>query len=107
MAQEGDDTLVLGGIIELSGFRKLRRDQLIVLKKIVGNYARQFSESSKNFEKLSLHMKEIHKTEKSEKYELHGMVLDNEKQYNSEVTHRNLFVALNKVCEKIKSMMKK
>ena len=104
--EEGNDTVLLGDVIELSGFRKVDRDTQIVLKKIIGNYERQFSDASKTFEKLTLHMKEIHKTEKSEKYELHGKVFDNGKQYNSELTDRNLFVGIDALFKKIKAMMK-
>lgn len=36
---------VLGGNIELSGFRELDGGTMIVLKKIIGNYARRFSDT--------------------------------------------------------------
>jgi len=103
---DSEETLELGGNIELSGFQSLDRDTMVVLKKIVGNYAKRFSEICKKFEKLSLKMKLVHEKEKSEKYEMHGMVIDGGKQYNSEITERNLFVAVDKVFKKIESMIK-
>jgi hypothetical protein len=44
---------LLGGNIELSGFRELDGGSMIVLKKIIGNYARRFSDNYGN-EKMSL-----------------------------------------------------
>ena len=103
---DAEETLELGGNIELSGFQSLDRDSMIILKKIVGNYAKKFSETCKKFEKLSLKMKLVHAKEKSEKYELRGMVVDGGKQYNTEITDRNLFFAVDKVFKKIEAMLK-
>lgn len=100
------DTVELGGNIELTGFSDLDGASLIVLKKIVGNYARQFSEKFKKFEKLSLTMKKVHEREKSEKYELHAMIIDGGKNYNAEVTDRNLFFVLDKVLKKVEKEIK-
>ena len=101
-----EETLELGGNIELSGFKGLDRDSMIILKKIVGNYAKKFSEGSTSFEKLSLKMKIVHAKEKSEKYEMHGMIVDGGKRYNSEITDRNLFFAVDKVFKNIEKIMR-
>ncbi len=101
-----EETLELGGNIELSGFHTLDRDTMIVLKKMVGNYAKKFSETCKKFEKLSLKMKLVHERERSEKYELKGMVVDGGKQYNSDITERNLFFGVDKIFKKIEAMIK-
>ena len=100
-----EETLELGGNIVLTGFQALDRDTMVVLKKIVGNYARKFSDKSKGFEQLSLRMKLIHAQEHSEKYELNGMVVVNGKQYTSEITDKNLFFAVDKVFKKIEAMI--
>ena len=68
-----EETIKLGGSIELSGFSSLDGGQMIVLKKIVGNYARKMEEQCKNFEALKLHMKEIGD---QKKFELKGQVVD-------------------------------
>ena len=47
------DTMQLGGNIELNGFNELERSKLVVVKKIVGNYAKEFSDKTR-FDKLSL-----------------------------------------------------
>ncbi len=100
-----EETLELGGNIELTGFRELDGGSMIILKKIVGNYAKKFSELAKNFEKLHLTMKAIHEREKSEKYELHAKVIDNGKLYNAEAVDRNLFVAVDSILKKIEKEM--
>ena len=96
-----DDIMQLGGNIDLSGFREIDSVFMIVLKKIVGNYAKRMSELSKNFEKLSLTMKPVHQTEKSELYEIHAKLMDNGKLFVSEVTERNLFVAVDNALKKV------
>ena len=107
MPEIGDEeTLELGGNIKLSGFSALDRDSMVVLKKIVGNYARKFSETCSDFQSLNLRMKVVHETEKSEKYELHAMVVDGGKQHTSEITDRNLFFAIDKVFKKIQAMVR-
>ncbi len=89
-----EDVLQLGGNIELSGFSSLEPGVMIILKKIVGNYARRMSDKCKNFEKLSLTVKTVHAKEKGEKYELHAKMIDNGKPYNASNVDRNLFVAI-------------
>lgn len=101
------ETLQLGGNIELTGFKDLEPGSMVILKKIVGNYARKFSDICTNFEKFALTMKTVHATEASEKYEIHGKLIDNGSTTTSELTDRNLFFALDKVCKKIESSIKK
>ncbi len=101
-----DDVLQLGGNIELSGFSSLEPGVMIILKKIVGNYARRMSDKCKNFEKLSLTMKIVHAKEKSEKYELHAKALDSGKQHNSSSIDRNLFVAIDGALKAIMNSLK-
>jgi ribosome-associated translation inhibitor RaiA len=101
--------LALGGNIELAGFSSLDRDSLIVLKKIVGNYAKKFSEMCKSFQKLSLKMKQVHVSgdERAGRYELHALLADGGKTYVSEHVDYNLFVAVDKVFKKIESELSK
>ncbi|MBN2111644.1 hypothetical protein JW707_00955 [Candidatus Woesearchaeota archaeon] len=101
------DALVLGGNIELSGFKEIDPGSMVILKKIVGNYARRFSGRCSDFEKLSLRMKNIHETEGSKKFEVHGMVIDKGKTYTSELTDRNIFVVVDSVLKKIENEITK
>ncbi len=101
------DSLQLGGNIELSGFREIDPGSIVILKKIVGNYARKFSEHWEGFEKLALTMKKVHETEGSKKFEIHCLVINSGKTYTSELTERNLFVVVDTVLKKIESEIKK
>ena len=96
-----DDSMQLGGNIELSGFRDIDGASMVVLKKIIGNYGRRFSEIADKFESLKITMKPIHETEKSEKYEIHAQLIADGKPFVSEVVERNLFVAVDNALKKI------
>ncbi|HLC65482.1 MAG TPA: hypothetical protein VJI46_05170 [Candidatus Nanoarchaeia archaeon] len=50
------DTEELGGNIALSGFSDCDSGTMIILKKIIGNYAKDFSERLDDFEKLHLRL---------------------------------------------------
>ena len=100
------DIVVLGGNIELSGFREVDGGSMIVLKKIVGNYVKQLSENHKDFEKLHISMKKVHETKGSSKYEVTARIIISGKPYNADVTERNLFMTVDKVLKKIESIVK-
>ena len=91
----------LGGNIELRGFSELDGSTMIVIKKIVGSYARKMSDTVNKFEKLILTMKKVHEREKSEKYELHAKMIANGNVTASEVTERNLFFAVDSALKKV------
>ena len=97
----------LGGNITLVGFRELEPAELIVVKKMVGSYARKMSDLKRDFENLTVTLKEIHKTPKSQKYELHGKVMVAGKPTNSEVVERNLFIALDAALRKLITVLEK
>ena len=96
-----DDSMQLGGNIVLSGFRDIDGASMIVLKKMVGNYARRMSELAEKFEQLHLTMRPVHEKEKSELYEINAKLMNNGKAIVSEVTERNLFVAIDSALKKI------
>ena len=98
-----EETHKLGGNIELSGFRDVDSSSMIVIKKIVGNYAKRIAELTKKLQTLHITLKPVHEREKSEKYEIHAKVVDDGKVYASETTNRNLFVAVDDVLKKIVS----
>jgi hypothetical protein len=89
-----DETLQLGGNIELSGFSNLDSGVMIILKKIVGNYAKKMSERTSDFQKLHLTMKIVHATEKSEKYEIHAKLHRDSGLLIGDHVDHNLFVAV-------------
>jgi len=101
--EPSDEELVqLGGNIELSGFKTLDGGSMIILKK---SYARKFSDSLTNFEKLSIRMKPIHETEGSAKFEIHGKLLDNGKVHTASLTDRNLFMVVDHVLKKLENSL--
>ena len=93
-----EETIKLGGNIELSGFQTLDGGQMIVLKKIVGNYARKMEEKCKQFEALKLTMKHIGD---EKKFELKGQVVDGGNIYPSSTVEHNLFVGVDSVLKKL------
>ncbi|MBU1975336.1 MAG: hypothetical protein KKG59_02935 [Nanoarchaeota archaeon] len=101
MVEESSDLLELGGNIKLAGFGTLEKSELIVVKKIVGSYARRFSDRHSDFESLHVTMKLTHKREKSEKYEIMGKLLLGGSPNNSSDVDRNLFFCLDSVLKKL------
>jgi hypothetical protein len=101
-----EKVLQLGGNIELSGFSDLEPGVMIVLKKIVGNYARRMNDKCKNFEKLTLTMKTVHAKEKGEKYELHARMIENGRPYTASNIDRNLFVAVDSSLKAVMNSLK-
>ncbi len=101
-----EKVLQLGGNIELSGFSDLEPGVMIILKKIVGNYARRMSDKCKNFEKLTVTMKTVHAKEKGEKYELHAKMIDNGKPHNSSCVDRYLFVGVDNSLKAVMNSLK-
>ena len=95
------DDIALGGSIQLTGFRDIDGSSMIVLKKIIGNHARRIAELTKKPERLHITLKPVHQREKSEKYEVHAVIVDDGKVFASEITERNLFVAVDTVLKKI------
>ncbi len=97
----------LGGNITLVGFKELEPAELIVVKKMVGSYARKMSDMASDFENLTVTLKDVHKTPKSQKYELHSKVVVGGKTNTTEVVERNLFVGLDAVLKKLITVLGK
>lgn len=100
-----EDSVQLGGHIVLKGFNAIEKAELVVAKKIIGSYARKFSDNVEGYESLEIHLKEVHKTEASEKYEIHTKIIYQGKVEANEVTDRNLFVALDSGLKKLESVL--
>ena len=96
--------IALGENIRLVGFRELEPAKLIVVKKMVGNYARKMKDQVAPVQELSLTLKEVHhgENEKKKKYEVMGKVLyEKHHPANAEVIDFNLFFAIDKVLQKL------
>ena len=103
--EKGSDNIVLGGSIELIGFKDMDGGSMIILKKMVGNHVRKLSEIAEKFEKLTVSMKKVGGG--NNKFEINVKLMDNGKPYTSEVTDFNLFVTMNKALEKVQNSMEK
>lgn len=99
-----DEDLELGGNIHLSGFKELKPAEMIVAKKLIGGYARKFSDNFEKYESLHLYLKAVHKTPGSEKYEIHGKLMLKGTFKFSEVIDRNLFIALDNVLKNLENL---
>jgi len=77
----------------------------VVLKKVIGNYTRKFSDRCKGFESITITMKPIHEVGDSKKYEINVKVMDCGKPLNTEITDKNLFVAVDNALKKIEKMI--
>lgn len=95
----------LGGNIKLVGFKELDPATLVVVKKIVGSYARKISDQATKFQELSLHIKSM--SEDKRKVELHGKLVTDGGVLASETTDFNLFFAMDKVLSNIFTQAKK
>jgi hypothetical protein len=102
-----EDTKELGGNIQLTGFGKVDASSMIILKKIVGNYARRFSEICAKCDLLHITMKPVHEREKSEKYDIHVLLTAKGQKYASEFVDRNLFFAIDTCLKKIENEISK
>ena len=101
MNEDIDSGIVeLGGHIELSGFNEVEGGSMIILKKIIGNYVRNISDRNTGFENLKIHMKKIHETEGSKKFEVHVKLLVDSNVHSSEHVDRNIFTAVDKALRK-------
>ena len=100
-----EDSDKLGGNIELSGFKDIDSSSMIVVKKIVDNHAKRIAELANKLSVVHITLKPVHVKEKSEKYEIHAKVVDDGKVYASDITERNLFVAIDEVLKKIVNEM--
>ena len=98
---EGNETLNLGGSIELVGFSTLDSGSMVILKKIVGNYAKKIAERHTSFERIKLVMKPVHEREHSEIYEVKGHLNAGGDVKIAEETDRNLFFAIDKVLKRL------
>ncbi len=90
-----EDTVELGGSIQLNGFSSLDGASMIILKKVVGNYAKTFSEKCSKFEKLSVTMLSEDK--------FSAELLNEGNSITAEITNNNLFFALDSVLKEIDS----
>ena len=80
----------LGGNITLDGFTGRDYAELIVVKKIVGRYARQMSDNHRDFDGLTVALQSA----TPGKYAMSASCVMKGKEFSSEASAQNLFIAL-------------
>lgn len=96
----------LGGNITLVGFKELGYAEMVVIKKIVGNYARKLSDG-KQINELRLTLKPIHHTdENSSKFEMKATLDLDGTIINSEVIEYNLFIGIDNILKKLEAQIR-
>ena len=99
-----NESIELGGNIILTGFRDIDNGMMIIVKKIIGNYVKDLVSKNSKFSRLHLTLKSVHERENSEMFEIKAH-LTTDKDYNSEITDRNLLFGIDKVLKKIENQI--
>jgi ribosome-associated translation inhibitor RaiA len=107
METNDSDTLALGGNIQLSGFKDVDHSEMIVVKKLVGSYARKFSDRHEKFQSMHVNLKHVHKREKSEIFEITGRVILDGNAFSVDHDDRNLFFCIDSVMKKLELLVEK
>ncbi len=102
MEEGEEDRLQLGSSIELTGFRAIGGGEMVVVKKIVGNYVRRMESMCHQFGGFKIRLKPLHQAgDKLKKFELRAQAIDGGNVYPAEVVEHNLFVGIDAVCKKL------
>jgi len=96
-------TIELGGNIKLVGFNEVDSGSMVVLKKIIGNYARKIADYDDKFQGLEVMLKKIHDTGNGAhpKFEIHAKAVCGHGTKCSEVVERNIFVGVDTTLKKV------
>lgn len=87
--------------IQLSGFGVVDDSAMMLANKIIDTHARRMGKLAKKLEYIHVTLKEVHKREKGEKYEIHAKLRDNGKIYVAKATERNFLTAVDEVLKKL------
>lgn len=90
----------------MAGFHDLDASEMIVVKKMIGQYASKFRQKRTIIE-ISLTLKSVHKQGDNEKHEVHAKLKTEEdsKSHAAEFTDKNLYVAIDSVLKKLENML--
>ena len=89
----------LGGNIRLINFDEMDAQELILAKKIIGNYAKKIR-NFKEYQELRIEIKN-HSKGKANKFEVNGLLIFDGGNATSNAEGVNPFVLINEVLEKI------
>jgi ribosome-associated translation inhibitor RaiA len=102
------ETLELGGNIVLTGFSDRDFTELIVVKKMVGQYARKLADTQERFARLEVVLKEIHHTPGSHgKFEIKTRATVDGRDIHGEAVDHNIFVSLDNSLKHVTTQLEK
>ena len=107
MKQENDEIIQLGDSIQLSGFKIVDSGEMVIIRKLVGTQVRKFQDMIPGFERLVIHLKPVHKTEKSMIFDLNSELIHEGKVMNAKTENRNLFMGVSELFSKFENMIQK
>ena len=96
----GSPTDIMGKV-QVSGIKELDTGVEAKLNKTISSYTGKYEKLCTSFDSLTIKVKAVHKTAKSEKYEVHGKLMDKGKSYSAEAIDLNLILAVDKVLAKL------
>ncbi len=94
---ENNNELRLGGSIWLVGFNELDKAEMIIIKKIVGNYIKKLADKTP-YDEVKIRLK-MHEKGKSYLHEINADVYAKGFHINAKAENRNLYAALSDVLE--------
>ncbi|MFC1768727.1 hypothetical protein ACFLZX_03090 [Nanoarchaeota archaeon] len=90
------DSQELGGNIILTGFSDFDGGTMIILKKIIGNYAKDFSEQINDFEKLHLKL-----NQEEQNYLVEAIVTCSGSEKTTNSSQPNIFMGVDNALKEI------
>ncbi len=98
------DVEVLGNKIKVAGLSELKRDEIIVLKKLLGRHVNKIETTYENLKEVKITHKLVHNS----KHELHiNATFSDGQTVNVESINNNLFIALNDVFNALESELRR
>ena len=95
-----EEIITLGNKIDLIGFKIFSGSEMLIIRKMVGNFVKKCMDKSSDFKKLTLHVKTLHEIENNRKYEMKA-TLEDSKMRHSESSDKNIFICLDSILKKL------
>lgn len=90
------EVLQLGGGITLIGFQELDRDEMLVVKKIVGSYVKKIAESSDDYENV-----EVTLQKENDSFSVTVKLINSSNIIKKEQSSSNVYVSLDDAMKKV------
>jgi hypothetical protein len=94
----------LGGNIVLTGFSERDFTELIVVKKMVGQYTRKMSDTIPDFEGISITLKDVHQGQ--DKVDIVTKVMLKGEEFAAESVGYNIFVVLDESLKRVQQQVR-